>query len=86
MVNIGDPVTLYELSAGGPDWAARKSQYEQALTDFEAGRFREAARALGGLLGAHPQDGPAMLLLSRAAQCLVEEPDPFDPVWRLPGK
>jgi adenylate cyclase len=86
VVNIGDPVTLYELSAGGPDWAERESQYERALTDFEAGRFREAARALGGLLGAHPQDGPAMLLLSRAAQCLVEEPEPFDPVWRLPGK
>jgi adenylate cyclase len=86
VVNIGDPVTIYELSAGGPDWTERASQYERALTDFEAGRFRESARALGGLLGAHPQDGPAMLLLSRAAQCLVEEPEPFDPVWRLPGK
>ncbi len=86
VVNIGDPVTIYELSAGGPDWGERASQYEMALTHFEAGRFREAARALGALLGAHPQDGPAMLLLSRAAQCMVEEPDPFDPVWRLPGK
>jgi adenylate cyclase len=86
VVNIGDPVTIYEVSAGGPDWAERASQYERALADFEAGRFRESARALGGLLGAHPQDGPAMLLLSRAAQCLVEEPEPFDPVWRLPGK
>jgi adenylate cyclase len=86
VVNIGDPVTIYELSAGGSDWDERASQYEEALTHFEAGRFREAARALGGLLGAHPQDGPAMLLLSRAAQCLVEEPEPFDPVWRLPGK
>ena len=86
VVNIGDPVTIYELSPGGSDWNERASQYEEALTHFEAGRFREAARALGGLLGAHPQDGPAMLLLSRAAQCLVEEPEPFDPVWRLPGK
>ena len=86
VVNIGDPVTIYEVSAGGPDWAERASQYERALKDFEAGRFREAARALGVLLGKHPNDGPAMLLLSRAAQCLVEEPEPFDPVWRLPGK
>ena len=34
----------------------------------------------------HPEDGPALLLLSRAVQCMVEEPDPFDPVWVLPGK
>jgi adenylate cyclase len=86
VVNIGEPVMLYELSAGGPDWADRAARYEQALADFEAGHFREAARALGGLLGAHPNDGPAALLLSRAAQCMVEEPEPFDPVWRLPGK
>jgi adenylate cyclase len=86
VVNIGDPVALYELSAGGVGWSDRAARYELALADFEAGRFRQAARALGGLLGDHPGDGPAMLLLSRAAACMVEEPEPFDPVWVLPGK
>jgi hypothetical protein len=26
------------------------------------------------------------VLMSRTVNCLVEEPDVFDPVWQLPGK
>ena len=64
----------------------RKQDYEQALADFERKNFRITARTLGNLRGEYPDDGPALVLLSRAVNCMVDEPDPFDPVWELPGK
>ncbi len=87
VVNIAEPVSLYELvpddSAG---WPEAKAEYEKALEEFENRRFSAAARILGNWRLEHPGDGPALLLLSRAVQCMVEEPAPFDPVWVLPGK
>ena len=87
VVNIAEPVSLYELvpddSAG---WPEAKAEYEKALEEFESRRFSAAARILGNWRLEHPGDGPALLLLSRAVQCMVEEPAPFDPVWILPGK
>ena len=53
---------------------------------LRGGSIPAGGSVLGDLLGDHPDDGPAMLLLSRAAACMVEEPAPFDPVWVLPGK
>ena len=41
---------------------------------------------LGPLLAAHPDDGPALLLLTRAVQALQPNATPFNPVWVLPGK
>ncbi len=87
VVNIPDPVALYELvSHGQPDWDALRQGYEEALGHFEKKEFREAARVLGGLLPQHPNDGPSLILMHRAVQCLVEEPEQFSPVWELPGK
>ena len=87
VVNIAEPVELFELSPQGRTyWPGLHTQYEQALKLFESKDFGGATRILGNLLGEQPDDGPSLLLLSRAVNCLVEEPNPFDPVWKLPGK
>jgi adenylate cyclase len=87
VVNIAEPVALYELvSSDQAGWLEAKMQYEEALEQFENKNFSRAARILGTLRVQNPSDAPALLLLYRAVQCLVEEPNPFDPVWALPGK
>jgi len=87
VVNIAEPLELYELVPGdSAGWLEAKAEYEKALAEFENRRFSSSARILGNWRLEHPGDGPALLLLSRAVQCMVEEPDPFDPVWVLPGK
>jgi hypothetical protein len=63
-----------------------KLGYEQGLEHFTVGEFRQACRTLGRTILDHPDDGPSIILLSRAVACLVQTPDPFDPVMVLPGK
>ncbi len=87
VVNIVKPVELYELAAlDQPGWSDLKQGYETALAAFEQRDFRRAAQILSGLLEKWPDDGPCMLLLARAATCLVTPTVEFDPVWELPGK
>ncbi|MFI5458062.1 MAG: adenylate/guanylate cyclase domain-containing protein [Isosphaerales bacterium] len=87
VVNIGDPIELFELcSANGPEACERRSAYEEALVAFEAQEFRKAARILGRLVNTHPDDGPSIALLARAIAYVVEEPETFDPAFRLTGK
>jgi adenylate cyclase len=87
VVNIEEPVELYELALPGrPGWVEARREYEQALADFEQKRFREAAWRLAGLRAQQSDDGPALVLLSRVVNCMVEEPAPCDPVWVLPSK
>lgn len=87
VVNIVEPVDLYELDyAGGDDRRTLFAAYEDARSAFEEGRFAVAARALGDLLARFPNDGPSLLLLSRAVEHMLDEPQDFSPVWRLPGK
>ena len=87
VVNIEQPVNLYELAPeGSPGWLELKHIYEEALVHFEEKRFRDAGKRLGALMTTHPNDGPALILLARAVNLLVEDPDEFDPVWELPGK
>lgn len=87
VVNIARPVDLYEVKAddtrGRPEFF-RES--EAALKALETGRFAEAARTAGGLLGRFPGDGPLQLILSRAANAILEDGKGFDPVWIPPGK
>jgi adenylate cyclase len=87
VVNIEKPVDLYELvvpgQAGLPDL---KVEYEKALGEFEHRNFRIAARMLGPLVAEHINDGPALVLMSRTVNALVDESSDFDPVWELPGK
>jgi adenylate cyclase len=91
VVNIAEPVTLYELSPQ-PDeaWIEIRSLYEEALRLFEQQQLSKATAVLGRLLDLCPDDGPAIVLLSRAAthlaQQLASPGSAFDPVWELPGK
>jgi adenylate cyclase len=87
VVNINEPVTVFELAPReAPNIADLLSGYEYALTLFEKKEFRQTASILGKLLPEFPNDGPSLVLMTRAVQCLVEEPEKFDPVWELPGK
>ena len=86
VVNIGEPVTLFEIDeTGDPKWEALCLQYESALAEFERQGFRMAARILATITAEHPHDGPSLVLLSRAVNALVD-PEGFDPVFVAPGK
>jgi adenylate cyclase len=87
VVNIAEAVELYEVAAPGlPGWAGLCTLYEEALTRFERHDFAQAMRLLFKLLNEHPDDGPALALMSRAIGQREEDLDDFDPVWELPGK
>lgn len=87
VVNIDEPVDLYEVTAGGEkNFLDVKNRYEQALELFEKMQFKEAARILGMLLGDYPDEGPSVVLLSRTVNAMLEGPSPGHPVWELPGK
>jgi adenylate cyclase len=87
VVNIEQPVNLFEVAPQGTaGWLEIKTIYEDALMHFEGRRFRDAAQRLGGLMTGHADDGPGLILMARAVNLLVEQPEHFDPVWELPGK
>lgn len=75
------PVDLSELHTGEPEdqWERRRVAYEAALASFEGRRWQEACQILAGLLGAGFYDTPSIQLLTRAAECLRQEPEQFDP-------
>lgn len=87
VVNIAEPVDLYELA--GPDrarWGNLVAAYQDALARFERRDLDGAMRVLFQLLTDYPEDGPALVLLSRTIARRDAESDAFDPVWELPGK
>lgn len=87
VVNIDEPVDLYEVSAGGREnFRDRKNRYEQALDFFEKQDYNEAARILGTLLADYPGEGPSLVLLSRTVNAMLEGTPAGHPVWELPGK
>jgi adenylate cyclase len=87
VVNISQPVPLYELTNGqSTNWTALRDNYESALQAFQQREFRKSAALLGDLLERYPDDGPSLVLMSRAVQALLENSEHFDPVWILPGK
>jgi len=87
VVNIKQPVALFELvPPDHPHWPDLQTKYENALTEFDATRFRLAARILGNLLGEVAEDGPSLVLMSRTVKALVEGQEDHHPVWDLPGK
>jgi adenylate cyclase len=88
VVNINEPVDLVQLTTEPPPrWAELRDGYEAALADFEIAALPRVIRGLGAVLTTHPDDGPSLLLLTRAVQALQPNaPKTFDPVWVLPGK
>ena len=85
LVNIATPVDLYELDCTGHR-QEMFGEYGAALAAFDAGDFSAATKLLGNLLVTWPGDGPALVLLSRAVDCMIREPHDFSSVWELPGK
>jgi adenylate cyclase len=87
VMNIGEPVQLFEVAPQQQsNWISLCEGFEEALQAFERRDFRQAARSAGDLLVKHPGDGPSLVLLSRAVNCLVTEQEVVDTVWELPGK
>jgi adenylate cyclase len=87
VVNIAEAIELYALCPPDqPDASELCAAYEEALSAFEAKEFRKVTRMLGRLVNLHPDDGPSIALLARAITCIVDEPETFDPAFRLPGK
>jgi adenylate cyclase len=87
VVNIEEPVELYEVAVAGS--AERQTFFagsEAALAALEAGDFGMAARMAGAMLSEHSADGPLLLTLARAADALVRAGAGFDKVWTPPGK
>jgi adenylate cyclase len=87
VVNINEAIDLYELAkdAAGP-WKKLREGYEQALRQFERRNFQASAGILGRLLEEHPNDGPSLLLLSRAVNAMINGPDADHPVWTMNQK
>ncbi len=85
VVNIREPVDLFEVRHGSPVDEAFFAQSEAALDKLEHGDFVSAARVAGTVLQDHAGDGPMLLVLSRAATQLVQGGD-FDTIWEPPGK
>ncbi len=86
VVNIQEPVDLYEVEAAGA--VEREDLFrssEAALHALEKGEFALAARRAGSLLETYPDDRPLLLVMSRASTALVNG-GRFDPVWEPPGK
>jgi hypothetical protein len=86
VVNIAQPVSLYELAPAGPGWDRLRHDYDKALGEFERGEFRQAACTLSKLQAEYPDDGASLILLSRTVAALVGGTQAFDTVWDLPGK
>jgi adenylate cyclase len=87
VINIAEPVELYELAdPSRPGWSEARTEYEKALEMFEKGIYGPAGRILSELRAIYPDDGPALVLLYRAVQRLVEGPTTGGPIWELPGK
>jgi adenylate cyclase len=86
VVNIKEPVDLYEVDAAGTGREDFFAASQAALDALEAKEFARAARQAGELLHEHPGDGPLLLVLSRAAAHLMQGGADFDPVWEPPGK
>jgi adenylate cyclase len=88
VVNIHEPVTVYELApAGKPGWDELKDGYEQALTLFESGpdHLQDAARILGRLVTPFGLGGPTLFLLSRILGAMQDR-GTWSGVYVLPGK
>lgn len=99
LVNIDEPVDLYEVAAAADGraefFAASEGaldKLEQALDvlardgRFDRGALAAAARQAGALLEGHPSDGPLILTLSRATDALVRDGLGCEKVWTPPGK
>ncbi len=84
-VNVKRPIAVYEVPLNpGSDWIELQKVYEQGLAFFEQGRLREASQTLAGIINRHPDDTPAVQLLSDTVSGLSQSD--FDSVLSLSKK
>jgi adenylate cyclase len=87
VVNVEEPVDLYEVEEAGSEERRRFFAASEAAADaLEAGDFALAASNAGALGLEHRGDGPLLLTLSRAVTALMHDGRGFDAVWDPPGK
>ena len=88
VVNIGEPLAVYELAPRGEEcWDELKAGYEEALALFEAGpdHLQDAAKILGRLATKYGLAGPNRFLLSRVLSAMQDR-NAGGGVYVLPGK
>jgi adenylate cyclase len=87
VVNIEQTLDLFEIRGlAGKTTSPAIIRYEAALAAFEKQEFRQAANMLAAILAEWPDDGPSLLLLSRAVDHLLHPKETFSASWELPGK
>ena len=75
----------------------KMTQVLRRMSELRAGAFELATAkeawlplpyftAPQAILGVYPDDGPLLLILSRASNALMQDGHGFDPVWEPPGK
>lgn len=85
--NIAQPLDLFELQTDPQELVQPiNAQYAQALQSWEARDLNGTIRQLSQFIALHPEDGPALVLLSRAVEAWTRSDLDYDPVWQLPSK
>ena len=85
--NINEPVELFELVENpDPDWTEFAADYEKALVAWEKRELRTTIEILSQLVARNSNDGPTMVLLSRAIDFWSRDYLQYDPVWTLASK
>ena len=75
-----NPISIFEI-VGQREFANKDKvdlckRFDSALSDFEAGRWSQAAQEFHAVLSADPTDGPARFLLERCRHYSKEPPPP----------
>ncbi|MCA9187004.1 MAG: adenylate/guanylate cyclase domain-containing protein, partial [Planctomycetales bacterium] len=87
VVNVQTPITVYELAADQSEEYGELSRlYQAGLAAFESGNSIEACKKLTEVLARYPDDGPSIILLSRAVNQIGHPDAAVDTVWRLDRK
>jgi adenylate cyclase len=89
-VGLDGNVELFELRPAPQEasWQQLRALYEPALTNYEAGQWKQSLELLQPLLVDSTQrdDGPTKLLQRLASEALQSPPEKFDPAFKLEGK
>lgn len=87
VANIEEPVEMFQVA---PPWAEQwekiRDPYEEALAEYEAGRFDAAISRLGRLIQEEPDDMPSLHLIRRAGEARYVPAAEFNPVMVMEGK
>jgi hypothetical protein len=86
VINIENDVEVYELfHEEHEQWQTLKEECEAALKLYLEGKFRDAVGCLARVQLSHPSDGPSLVWLARAVNCMYD-PNLYSEVWILDSK